>query len=249
MGEKKSQECCQSAEAQVTHCKAKVIEPRTLCECSSVIAPPSLTTGRLVVKVPVVLAERTIQVDVESMIRLECPALEIKRIRKNLFLTQCRLLPRVGKLFISGFVRKNIEYATASCVGDCAISGDIKHTTVNVPFECFARIPFTANPVINVNEAATELEIFDPHNIGRALREQDLESVENFNEKIFCELISARFNEVDIVDSGCPVHGFPEETIFQSTSHFEAVAVAADQSREHSTRCRKRMLRRRLKVK
>ena len=64
------------------------------------------------------------------------PFFEIKRITKNVYLTQCKLLPRSGKigkdgtlisgkLFISGFVRKNIEYATADCVDKDGISGRI----------------------------------------------------------------------------------------------------------------------------
>jgi len=72
--------------------------------------------------------EPVIQVDVESVIQLEEPALEIKRVKKNLFITQCKLIDtgfdyeckgkRTGKLFLSGYVRKNIEYATADCINE-----------------------------------------------------------------------------------------------------------------------------------
>ena len=44
-------------------------------------------------------------------------------------------VPLSGKLFISGFVRKNIEYATADCIDKKVVSGRIAHTTVDVHFQ------------------------------------------------------------------------------------------------------------------
>lgn len=174
--------------------------PRTLPICENVAFPPQISPTPVFAKIPVVLAERTVQVDIEAKIKLECPAIEIKRIKKQLFLTQCKLLPRVGKLFLSGFIRKNIEYATAKCSSDDCVSGDIRHTTCNVPFECVTFVPFElgASPVFRVNEEPTLIQTFHPKLLGADPCEQDFESTQYFNEKIFCELVSARFNEVDI---------------------------------------------------
>ena len=104
----------------------RIISAQTLPLSSGVNIIPDGINGPLVVKVPVVLAQRNIQIDVEAEIKLKEPFFEIKRIKKNVVLTQCKLLPisgRIvdgvpitGKLFISGFVRKNIEYATADCI-------------------------------------------------------------------------------------------------------------------------------------
>ena len=176
------------------------VYPKTLPMCENVAYPPALSPTPVFAKVPVVLAERTVQVDIEAKIKLECPAIEIKRIRKQLFLTQCKLLPRVGKLYLSGYVRKNIEYATAKCSSDECVSGDIKHTTCNVPFDCVTYIPYVlgAFPVFTANEEPTLLQTYSPKLMGADPCEQDFESTQFFNEKIFCELVSARFNEVDI---------------------------------------------------
>lgn len=175
--------------------------PKTLAMCENAAFEPQLSPTPVFVKVPVILAERTVQVDVEAKIKLDCPAIEIKRIRKQLFLTQCKLLPRVGKLFLSGYVRKNIEYATSKCdgKGDC-ISGDIKHTTCNVYFDCVTHIPYElgALPVFSANIEPTLIQTFDPKAMGADPNEQDFESVQYFNEKIFCELVSVRFDEIDI---------------------------------------------------
>ncbi|MDF2486790.1 MAG: hypothetical protein K0R46_2958, partial [Herbinix sp.] len=62
-------------------------------------------------KIPKVLAEFIIQIDSEATIRLNEPAYEIKRIEKQVFLTQCRFIPPTNKVFIEGYIRKNIEYA------------------------------------------------------------------------------------------------------------------------------------------
>ena len=45
------------------------------------------------IKVPVVNAERTIQIVVESDIPLNPPATEIKRVKKHVFLDQVKLVP------------------------------------------------------------------------------------------------------------------------------------------------------------
>ena len=51
---------------------------------------PAVTTT---IKVPVVLAEPTLQIVVESNIELCPPATEIKRVKKNVFLEQVKLVP------------------------------------------------------------------------------------------------------------------------------------------------------------
>jgi hypothetical protein len=176
------------------------VYPKTLAMCENVAFAPQVSPTPVFAKIPVVLAERTVQVDVEAKIKLDHPAIEIKRIRKQLFLTQCKLLPRVGKLFLSGYVRKNIEYATSKCgYGDC-VSGDIKHTTCNVNFDCVTFIPYElgAFPVFSANFEPSLVQTFDPKVMGASQCEQDFESIQYFNEKIFCELVSVRFDEVDI---------------------------------------------------
>ncbi|MEW9503434.1 DUF7852 domain-containing protein, partial [Jeotgalibacillus marinus] len=107
-----------------------------VCPVDSMTQPPlsseSITPSPVeifFIKVPVVLVEPKIQIVVEADIPLDPPAFEIKRVGKDVFLTQCKLVPvdfafirkpdgsieRVvikAKLFVGGFIRKNIEYAT-----------------------------------------------------------------------------------------------------------------------------------------
>lgn len=122
------------------------VEGQTQTPLSDETATPILTPGAPIVKIPVVLAERTLQIVVESDITLDPPAVEIKRILKNVFLTQCKLVPvafvpvpgtpyrRVtrAKLFVQGYIRKNIEYANDEC------NGVLYDRIANVPFSGFA---------------------------------------------------------------------------------------------------------------
>ncbi|EJT8829475.1 hypothetical protein N3867_005155, partial [Escherichia coli] len=103
--------------------------------------PLSDETAAPIVQIPVVLAEKTIQIVVESNISLDPPAIEIKRILKNVFLTQCKSVPLAftpipgtnyclvtrTKLFLQRYIRKNIEYTNDEC------NGVIYNHIANVP--------------------------------------------------------------------------------------------------------------------
>lgn len=202
-------------------CKAGVIKAETLTECSNEFLTPKGFNGPFVGKIPVVLAEPVIQVDVESIIQLEENAFEIKRIKKNLFITQCKLIEtgyeydckakKTGKLFLSGYVRKNIEYATVDCVNECkdGISGKIKHTTVNVPFRCVTKVKFDIPPVFCETGSTKEIALFNDsikgydycgqEIIGSDPCEMSFRHVERFNEKVFCELEEVKIFEDDIL--------------------------------------------------
>lgn len=67
------------------------VDGQTQTPLTNAAAP--IVTPNALIKVPVVLAERTLQIVVESTIPLNPPAFEIKRVLKNVFLTQCKLVP------------------------------------------------------------------------------------------------------------------------------------------------------------
>ncbi|TDT61294.1 CsxC family protein [Fonticella tunisiensis] len=196
-------------------CNAKLIKPRTLGECKNWPKYPRATKGPVVIKVPVVLSEFTVQIDFESVIKLEEPALEIKRIKKNVYLTQCKLIPKTDKLFIRGFIRKNIEYSTVQCADKNGINGEIKHTTVKVPFECVTRVPFMIYPKFDPRMPQSEIEMFDPELLGRKATEQDFQDFEIFNEEVRCELVYAKICEEDIEEDQTAIKDSPDEHTFQ----------------------------------
>ncbi len=179
---------------------------------------------KLLVKIPVVLAEVDVQIDVFSEITLPTPAIEIKRIKKRLKLTQCRLIQNTNKVFLEGFVRKNIEYATAEqCVDVDSVCGNIQHCTLDVPFRCVTEIEnFITRPERAVPSKTKEFEYFSTTTLPADFPEKDRllagdlsefnqESFEFFNELPYCELISSTITEFDEFLNRVPVVGGPFE--------------------------------------
>lgn len=86
----------------------------------------------------------TASIPAEAIITLPTRALEVKRISKKLFLTQARFLnapaPIVAgapqdtpKLFLAGFVRKDIQYAEVVTQTGTTVSGNIRDFVVDIP--------------------------------------------------------------------------------------------------------------------
>ncbi|ABO49921.1 conserved hypothetical protein [Desulforamulus reducens MI-1] len=194
------------------HTKGKCVKVTggTQQECVSNTVPINAYAMGAVAKIPVVLAEVEVQVNMNSTIKLPEPALEIKRIKKRLKVTQCLLLQDTNVLFLKGFVRKNIDYATRSCSNKEGVCGDIRHCTIDVPFSCTTTIENFATPPINpVPNSSWEFEYFKTQDLPDskfAEKDQLLSgdfsefnqvSDEYFTELPFCELISARIVEFD----------------------------------------------------
>ncbi|PFA49564.1 hypothetical protein CN391_20925 [Bacillus anthracis] len=186
---------------------------QTQTPLSDEAAAPILTPGAPIVKIPVVLAERTIQIVVESDVPLAPAASEIKRVLKNVFLTQCKLVPvaftpvpgtnyrRVtrAKLFVQGYIRKNIEYAGSGC------NSVLFDRIVNVPFSGFADLTETdfLSLAIVAASSDTTSHFINPNNgdLPR-LDKYFFENTVFYNEQPYCELVSAQFFELDF--SPCP---------------------------------------------
>src|SRR3954452_12406716 len=95
-------------------------------DCNSTPVTPIVTTPgpQVIMKVPVTLAERNVSTSLSANINFPHPVLEIKDIKKRVKIVQCSLIlepaatvaqsfVRVdGHLFLKGFVRKNIQYAS-----------------------------------------------------------------------------------------------------------------------------------------
>ncbi|MBZ9686230.1 hypothetical protein G9F72_007795 [Clostridium estertheticum] len=208
-------------EVRIMNCKTTVIS-ETLPLCENITHTSEVTVEPVTVKIPVVLTECTVTITIESSLKLEDVVLEIKHIRKNVYLNQCELIPNsedgkpnTGILFIDGFISKNIEYTTKDHNDNGVSCGMVKHATVKVPFKCTTRVTFKTHPKFKHNThqdemkiLQTSIKIFDTCEediIGGDIREQSFKIMEYFNEKVFCELISAEIVESDILEN--PIKG------------------------------------------
>ena len=152
---------CSTSESTCAHVTTK---PVNITEQHDVL-PHILTPQPVYVKLPVVLAETKITIPVEAIISLDRDVTEIKRIKKNIYLTQSRLLPNTWDgtrnaagnknaiLFIQGFIRKNVEYATQTCpmhnglaVASPNFCGEIRHCTVEDSFSFTTRVALLNEP-------------------------------------------------------------------------------------------------------
>lgn len=170
---------------------------------------PVALPGDVIVRVPVLLSEFTVQFNVHANIRLPEFALEIKDIKKKLKVTQCTLLQPTNILFIKGFIRKTLDYTTGNCSNRQGVCGDIRHCTIDVPFELSTPITFITPPAPLLTNTVTEFEYFVQKDLPNkhfaekdSLLSGDLSEInqfrtENFNELPFCDLVSASIYEFD----------------------------------------------------
>ncbi len=185
------------------------VDSTTMDTCPNTPITPVGIPGGVVVKVPVVLAEFTVRFNVNSFIKLPELALEIKDVKKRLKITQCMLLQPTNILFIKGFIRKNIDYSTRDCSNREGVCGDLRHCTVDVPFECSTPVTFTTPPAPLLTNTVSEFEYFKVSDLPNKyyaekdnLLAGDLSEInqfrtENFNELPFCELITANLYAFD----------------------------------------------------
>lgn len=198
----------------------EVKNTKTKCLCKNYKYP-----RKKFVKIPVVLAEFTVQIDTEADITLPQDAIDIKFIDKNVYLTQCHLIPGTNKVYIEGYVRKNIVYSTYGNVSGGGVSGDIRHATLNVPFDCVTEVCFDKYPKLCATPPKKEVEFLDCKKLGKNMTEDNYKHVEVFNEKIYCELEDAYIYETDIKLDARPVRGFETEEVFRKLKEKMVVYV------------------------
>ena len=217
------------------------------CENESIDNPVTTPPGEVIIKTPVTLAELTVKSNLVANIHFPDPVLEIKDIKKRLKIVQCRLLVpgisefdpagpfqlRTLRLFIKGFVRKNIQYATPcpNSSGQC-VSSEIRSLTADVPFECVTTIladDFLAEPQLPFNNKRSEFDFFRAQELGTGFPEKDQllssdlsqfhqVSTQFYNELPFCELLRSDIVEWDEAIDRHPLPGSApfEEGTFQN---------------------------------
>ncbi len=149
-------------------------------------------------KIPVVIAEKRVNIPVEMVIELEEEALEIKRSSHNIYLNEATLIPiddnkqKKGKLFLKGFVRNSLEYSTAKHINNTIISGKIKHSIIYIPFECTTVIDYSSLPNFryknNIREIVLNVSNYSDNNEHINISEQDMK----FSEQICCNINKAK---------------------------------------------------------
>ncbi|WP_173917514.1 CsxC family protein [Halobacillus sp. Marseille-Q1614] len=199
------------------------IKSSRISQCENKSFKPQVSIGKITTKVPVVLAELQLQLNINETITFPEPVLEIKDIKKRVNLTQCRLLLPTKKLFIKGFVRKNIQYASPSHEiapsTEKSVASDIHSFTVDIPFDCVTEIKdFLSMPVMPKINKREEFDFAVSKSLPSGFPEKDelltsdlsqfhQESSQFYNELPFCELLSSKIIEWDEALDRVPLPG------------------------------------------
>ncbi|MBM7614295.1 CsxC family protein [Alkaliphilus hydrothermalis] len=203
-------ECQSKRDSKDARDAVLTVKDETISNCVNVPTDIEAITRGVVAKIPVVLAELRLQVNINSIIELPEYAYEIKNIKKKVKITQCLLIRDTGMLFIKGFVRKNIDYSTRSGSNSRSFHGDIRHFTVDVPFTCTTEVFFNGfQPAPVIDNTSREFEYLMQQDLtGPSFGTKDKlqssdttefnqVSTEEFNELPYCELIRAEIVEFD----------------------------------------------------
>ena len=180
----------------------------------------------------------TVSIPAESNITLPTKALEIKMIKKNLKITQSRFfncvpsmpgLPNdTPKLFIRGFVRKDIQYSEAVRQTATTVEGVIKDFVADIPISCVIDLGkhLLFPPVHCDHQREYGFARSTPLPSGFSSKDQMLSSdftgfnslsQQFYNPLPTCQLIFSQINEMDDALDHVPLLGGPfEEVTFRT---------------------------------
>lgn len=174
----------------------------------------------------------TVSIPTEVLFTLPTNALEIKKIKKHLKIVQCRLFnfspPVAGrpqdtpKLFLRGFVRKDIQYAEAIRQTPTTVEGVIKDFVIDVPWSCVVELgrSLVLPPTLfgqqqeyqylNTTSLPSGYSTKDKMMSGD-LSELNMVSTEFFNPLPSCTLVYSQINEMDDALDRVSLAGAPFE--------------------------------------
>ncbi|MBU3101109.1 MULTISPECIES: DUF7852 domain-containing protein [Clostridium] len=170
----------------------------------------------LIATLPVIIAEKNIDIPIESTFRLKNAALDIKNMKKNVYLTSSKLLPIYekddilpllnGNLFLEGFVRNEIDFSIAKGVYDNIINLDTECVIIYIPFKCTSLINCKVRPVFSKGKGLDYIPIYissDCLNINNDFNEYLREKNTQCSEYINCDIepINCKMERVKIYET------------------------------------------------
>lgn len=189
----------------------------------------------------------TVSIPTESIFTLPTKALEIKMIKKNLNITQCRFFncspPVRGiphdtpKLFLGGFVRKDIQYSEAIRQTATTVEGIIKDFVIDIPFTCVVDLGcihaisptfFSQRQEYEFSSSTSLPSGFSPKDklMSGDPTEFNVVSQQFLNSLPNCELIFSQINEMDDALDRVPLPGGPsDEGVFRTLQEKMVVLV------------------------
>lgn len=161
-------------------------------------------THNKIINIPIIVAERYIDIFIEEKIELEDLAFEINEIKNHIYLNDYKVIPNKienknlcigGRVFIKGNIKNKIQYNTVENMSSDSVSGKVKYKVVYIPFQCNSIINFQMPLSVNFESEFVEeikcnmksAEIFGT-NLYETKNELVSHSFKSFNEKIMLRL-------------------------------------------------------------
>lgn len=175
------------------HCNSGILSSKIITECKSNLVKPIINIGLFPIRIPIIITEAVVHINIENTIKLPRPATYIKDIRRKVLINKCTLIPEIKKLFLSGTVKKSIEYSEAVCSNNNIIDGQIKNITVNTPFDCTTEIEYVVNPVVAIKNYENNTKVYKNKDDEQTFTESYSEP-----EKIYCQPVHVSFEELNM---------------------------------------------------
>lgn len=189
----------------------------------------------------------TVSIPAESTFTLPSNALEIKTIRKNLKITQCRFFnsppPVRGiphdtpKLFLGGFVRKDIQYSEPFRQTATTVEGSIKDFVIDLSYTCVVDLGSIHGIAPTLFNQQHEYEFSSSTSlpsgfsskdklISGDLTEFNVVSHQFYNSLTTCELIFSQIQEMDDALDRVPMPDGPfEEGVFRTVQEKMVILI------------------------
>ena len=123
----------------------------------------------LISTLPIIIAEKNIDIAIESTFRLKNGALDIKNMKKDVYLTNSKLLPLSeidaispslnGKLFLEGFIRNKLDFSISKGVQNNIINLDTECVIIYIPFKCTTVVHYIVPPVFCKGKSLDDIPI------------------------------------------------------------------------------------------
>jgi hypothetical protein len=179
--------------------------------------------NKLISKLPIIIAEKTFGIPIESKFKLKTPALAIKNMKKDVYLTNSTLLPMYeghdtyshskGKLFLEGFVRNKLDFSIAKSSKGNIINLDTESVIIYIPFKCTTLIQYNVPPVLSKLKNLDPIPLYISPNCA----DNNNEYIKCNIPPINCELKGYKINETYTLLDKTPFNeDFPIEINFNA---------------------------------
>ncbi|MCD2348001.1 DUF7852 domain-containing protein [Clostridium guangxiense] len=150
--------------------------------------------GVTAVRLPVVIAETTVDINLKNTVNFTKDVINIIDIRRKAIIKRCKLIPQINRFFLDGVVIKSIEYSEETRHRGCELNGRAKNLTIKLPFRCAESIEYINAPV------TYEFSYKNNEIIRMSENEKSFIDKQQEADEIYCELVSAEFKELNVKD-------------------------------------------------